>query len=73
MCQTLVSVIVYVTALLLLLDRVHGVLLDLDKPPYASSGCDTTNIQLFCPNWLHNITNAMGHIINITNDYSVAK
>ena len=38
-----------------------------------SSGCDTTNTQLFCPNLLHNVTNALGHITNITNDYSSAK
>ena len=29
----LLNVIVYVTAFMLLLDRVHGVLLDLDTPP----------------------------------------
>ena len=29
----LLNFIVYVTAFLLLLDRVHGVLLDLDTPP----------------------------------------
>ena len=28
----------------------------------APSGCDTTNIQLFCPNVLHNITNALDYI-----------
>ena len=39
----------------------------------ASSGCDTTNIQLFYPNILHNITNALGHITNINNDCSGAK
>ena len=39
----------------------------------ASSSCDTTKIQLFCLHFLHNITNALGHITNITNDYSVTK
>ena len=34
----------------------------------ASSGCDTTKIQLFCPNLLHNVANALGHKTNITND-----
>ena len=29
----LLNVIVYVTAFVLILDRVHGVLLDLDTPP----------------------------------------
>ena len=38
----------------------------------ASSGCDTTNIQLF-PNLLHSVTNAQGHITNITNECSSAK
>ena len=33
----------------------------------ASSGCDTTNMQLFFPNLLHDVTNALGHITNITN------
>ena len=27
----------------------------------ASSGCDTTKIQLLCPNLLHNVANALGH------------
>ena len=39
----------------------------------VSCGCDTTNIQLFCPIVLHNITNALGHIKIITNEYSGAK
>ena len=39
----------------------------------ASIGCDTTNMQLFFPNLLHNITNALGHITNITNECSSAK
>ena len=34
----------------------------------ASNGYDTNNIQLLCPNVLHNITNALGHITNIIND-----
>ena len=38
-----------------------------------NSGCDTTNIQLFFPNLLHNVTNALGHITNITNECSSAK
>ena len=28
----------------------------------ASSGSDTTNIQLFCPNLLHGVANVLGHI-----------
>ena len=39
----------------------------------ASSDCDTTNIQLFFPNLLHSVTNALGHITNITNKSSSAK
>ena len=39
----------------------------------ASSDCDTTKIQLFCPNLLHNNTNALGHITNTTYDCSGAK
>ena len=39
----------------------------------ASSGCDTTNMQLFFPNLLHNFTNALGHIRNITNECSSTK
>ena len=39
----------------------------------ASSGCDTTKIQLFCPNLLHNVANALGHKTNITNDRSSPK
>ena len=39
----------------------------------ASSGCDKTNIQLFFPNVLHNVTNALGHITNITNECSSTK
>ena len=31
--SNLLNVIVYVTAFMLLLDRVHGVLIDLDTPP----------------------------------------
>ena len=39
----------------------------------ASSRCDTAKIQLFCPNLLHNVANALGHNTNITNDRSSAK
>ena len=39
----------------------------------ASSGCNTTKIQLFCPNVLHNVANALGHKTNITNDCYSAK
>ena len=28
----------------------------------ASNGCDKTNMQLFFPNLLHDVTNALGHI-----------
>ena len=37
------------------------------------NGCDTTKIQLFCPNLLHNVANALGHKTNITNDRSSPK
>ena len=30
----------------------------------ASSGYDTTKIQQFCPNLLHNVANALGHAAN---------
>ena len=39
----------------------------------ASSSCEATNIQLLCPNLLHDITNALGHITNITNNCSGTK
>ena len=39
----------------------------------ASSGRDTTKIQLFCPNLLHNVANALGHNTHMTNDRSSAK
>ena len=32
----------------------------------ASSGSGTTNLQLFCPNLLHNVTNVLGHRTDIT-------
>ena len=38
----------------------------------TSSDSDTTNIQLFCPYLLHNDTNALGRITNITNDCASA-
>ena len=73
---------------MVLLDMAQGVLLDFGVPHdqmavaaifgnvdlrNASSGCDTTNMQLFCPNLLHNITNPLGHITNMTSDCSGAK
>ena len=39
----------------------------------ASRGCDTTNMQLLFPNLLLNVTNALGHITNITNECSSTK
>ena len=39
----------------------------------VSSGCDTTNMQLFFSNLLHNVTNALGHITYITNECSSTK
>ena len=39
----------------------------------TSSGCDTTNIEIFFPNLLHNVTNALGIVTNITNECSSAK
>ena len=39
----------------------------------ASSGCNTTNKQLFFPNLLHNVTSALGYITNIINECSSAK
>ena len=85
--------IVYVTAFMLLVDKIQGEFgyatikgykvshdqisvvarfenVDLRN---ASNGCDTTNIQLFCPNLLRNVTNALGYITNTTNDCSSTK
>ena len=39
----------------------------------TSSGCDTTNIEIFFPNLLHYVTNALGIVTNITNECSSAK
>ena len=39
----------------------------------VSSGCDTTNMQLFFPNLLHDVTNSLGHTTYITNECSSTK
>ena len=75
MISNVSNLIVYVTAFVLLVDDQIPVVATFENANLcnASSGCDTTNIQLFCPNLLHNVTNALGHITNITNDCCSAK